>query len=126
MTKTELKLKLEAGVFLVDLFDFTYGQECLIYKADEFEVSNNIIYIPDVDLNEIDTETVLDDEEIENVLDHCYTGNDFMEECGGHKNLAEELFWFVDWQHPNVQDDLETYDEEEFEEKFGFSMDELS
>ena len=49
MTKAELKAKLEAGAFLVDLFDFTYGQECLIYKSNKFE-SDNIIYIPDVDL----------------------------------------------------------------------------
>lgn len=43
MTKAELKAKLEAGAFLVDLFDFTYGQECLIYKSNKFE-SDNIIY----------------------------------------------------------------------------------
>ena len=56
MTKNELKMKLGAGAFLVDLFDLTYGQECLIYKGN-FEISDQIIYIPDVDLNEIDTET---------------------------------------------------------------------
>ena len=57
MTKNELKMKLEAGAFLVDLFDFTYGQECLIYKGN-FETSDQIIYIPDVDLNEIDKYTL--------------------------------------------------------------------
>ena len=77
MTKAELKAKLEAGAFLVDLFDFTYGQECLIYKSNKFE-SDNIIYIPDVDLNDIDTESVLEDEEIEKVLHCCYTGTDFL------------------------------------------------
>lgn len=118
MTKNELKMKLEAGAFLIDLFDLTYGQECLIYKGN-FEISDQIIYIPDVDLNEIDTESVLDDEEIENVLDNCYTGNDFMTECNGHEDLARELFDFVDWQHPNIQDVLACYDEEEFKEKYG-------
>ena len=34
MTKNELKMKLEAGAFLIDLFDLTYGQECLIYKGE--------------------------------------------------------------------------------------------
>ena len=124
MTKNELKMKLEAGAFLVDLFDFTYGQECLIYKGN-FEISDQIIYIPDVDLNEIDTESVLEDEEIENVLDCCYTGNDFVAECSGHEDLAMELFNFVDWQHPNIQDVLDGYDDDEFEERYGFSMDEL-
>ena len=124
MTKNELKMKLESGAFLVDLFDFTYGQECLIYKGN-FEISDQIIYIPDVDLNEIDTESVLEDEEIENVLDCCYTGNDFVAECSGHEDLAMELFNFVDWQHPNIQDVLDGYDDDEFEERYGFSMEDL-
>ena len=124
MTKNELKMKLEAGAFLIDLFDLTYGQECLIYKGN-FEISDQIIYIPDVDMNEIDTESVLEDEEIENVLNNCYTGNDFMTECCGHEDLARELFDFVDWQHPNIQDLLDLYSDEEFEREHGFSMEEL-
>ena len=124
MTKNELKMKLEAGAFLIDLFDLTYGQECLIYKGN-FEISDQIIYIPDVDMNEIDTESVLEDEEIENVLINCYTGNDFMTECSGHEDLARELFDFVDWQHPNIQDLLDLYSDEEFEREHGFSMEEL-
>ena len=124
MTKNELKMKLEAGAFLIDLFDLTYGQECLIYKGN-FEISDQIIYIPDVDMNEIDTESVLEDEEIENVLNNCYTGNDFMTECSSHEDLARELFDFVDWQHPNIQDLLDLYSDEEFEREHGFSMEEL-
>ena len=72
MTKAELKAKLEAGAFLVE--------------------SDNIIYIPDVDLNDIDTESVLEDEEIEKVLHCCYTGTDFVKECSNHVDLAKELF----------------------------------
>lgn len=124
MTKKELKDKLLTGAFLIDLFEFSDGQECLIYKGD-FEVSNRIIYIPDVDLNEIDTESVLEDEEIENVINHCYTGNDFVLECNAHEDLARELFDFVDWQNPNIQDLLDGYDDEEFEERHCFSMDEF-
>lgn len=124
MTKKELKDKLMAGAFLVDLFNFTDGQECLIYKGN-FEVSDNIIYIPDIYLNGIKTGSVLSDEEIENVLDDCYTGNDFMTECNGHEDLARELFDFVDWQHPNIQDLLDGYNDEEFEREHGFPMEEL-
>ena len=124
MTKKEVKDKLVTGVFLVDLFDFSDGQDCLIYKGD-FEVSDQIIYIPDIDLNEIDTDSVLGDEEIENVISNCYTGNDFVMECNGHEDLARDLFGLVDWQHPNIQDLLEGYDDEEFEERYGFSMEEL-
>lgn len=124
MTKRELKEKLVAGAFLVDLFDFTDGQDCLIYKGS-FEISDQIIYIPDIDLNEINTESVLDDEEIENAINYCYTGNDFVLECSGHEDVARELFNFVDWQNPNIQDVLDTYYEDEFEKEYGFSMEEL-
>lgn len=124
MTKKELKNKLIKGLHLEIIFDFSDGQECLIYKG-KFEVSDEIIYIPDIDLNEIDIESVLDDEEIENVIRNCYTGNDFVAECNGHEDLAKELFGYVDWQHPNIQDVLDTYCEGEFEEKYGFSMEEL-
>lgn len=122
MNKTELRVKLEAGEELENIFEFIDGQNCLIYKTKHFEMSDNIIYIPDVDLNEIDTESVLEDEEIENVLNHCYTGNDFVDECNGHREVAKELFDFVDWQNPNIQDLLDGYDDEEFEERYGFSM----
>ena len=63
--------------------------------------------------------------EIENVLNNCYTGNDFMTECSGYEDLARELFDFVDWQHPNIQDLLDLYSDEEFEREHGFSMEEL-
>lgn len=124
MTKKDLKERLDAGAILVDLFDFTDGQECLIYKG-EFEVSDEIIYIPDIYSNEIETEKILEGEEIENVLHHCCTGNDFVIECNGHEDLAKELFNFVDWQHLNIRDVLDTYYEDEFEEKYGFLMEEL-
>ena len=106
------------------MFDFSDGQDCIIYKSD-FEITDDIIYIPDIDLNEINIDTKLNKEEIKNILNSCYTGNDFVEECNGYKDVAEELFEFVDWQHPNIMDMLETYGENEFEEKYGFSIEEL-
>lgn len=124
MTKKELRDKLNKGSHLEDLFDFSDGQECIIYKGN-FEVSDKIIYIPDIDLNQIDTECALSNEDIENVIHNCYTGNDFVKECSGHEDLARESFDFVDWQHPNLQDVLVAYDEDEFQEKYGFSMEAL-
>lgn len=41
------------------------------------------------------------------------------------QDIAEQLFLFVDWQHPNIQDFLEGYSEVEFLEDWGFSIDEL-
>ena len=95
MTVKELKKKLIKGYRLKDLFDFSDGQDCIIYKSD-FEITDDIIYIPDIDLNEINIDTKLNKEEIKNILNSCYTGNDFVEECNGYKDVAEELFEFVD------------------------------
>lgn len=125
MNKAELRAKLETGEKLENIFNFADGQDCLIYKADHFEVSDNIIYIPDIYLNDIDVNRTLHDEEICNVIHHCCTGKDFMEECSNHADLAEELFDFVDWQHPNIQDLLDGYNDEEFEREHGFPMEEL-
>ena len=69
MTKKALKDNLASGACLTELFNLTDGQDCMIYKG-KFEVSDQIIYIPDVDLNEIETDSVLDDEAIANVMNH--------------------------------------------------------
>lgn len=84
-----------------ELFDFKRGQECDIFKADCFAVGDQIIYIPDIYLNGIPLARALTDDEIEEVLFACYTGDDFLEECGGNRDAARELFWYCDWQHPS-------------------------
>lgn len=65
--------------------------------------------------------------EIKNVLDNCYTTEDFIEEAQGHANLAESLFNYVDWQHLDLDDLLEGYEDEqeEFYKKYGFLYSEL-
>ena len=55
---------------------------------------------------------ITDDEVIDEVVDSCYTGNDFIEECEGDVELAERLFWYCDWQHPSSEFP-EVEDEEE-------------
>ena len=74
-----------------------------IYKADAFSVSDEIIYIPDIWLNNLDTLNGEDDgiSYAQRVTDNCYTGKDFVDECGGDKELAERLFYYCDWQHPS-------------------------
>ena len=102
MTKAELRDYLKAGYAMDDAFDFGPGQECEIFKADSFKPGDEIIYIPDVHLNMIPMGTpITDDEVIEDVVNSCYTGNDFIEECGGDAELAGRLFWYCDWQHQN-------------------------
>lgn len=117
MTKSELKARLEAGKLLKDLLPFGPGQDCEIYKAESFTAGDEIVYIPDIYLNEIRIDRpITDPEELEEVLSNCYTGADFVNECGGNKEKAEALFWFCDWQHPSsAHDEGILDDEEEFE-----------
>ena len=96
MTKAELREKLLGGAVMDDLFAFRNGQDCEIFKATRFERSDDIIYIPD----------------LEEIVGCCYTGNDFVEECGGDVEKARHLFWYCDWQHPSsalpeIEDDEE-------------------
>ena len=129
MTKEYLRKELECGKALKDIFSFTDGQDCTIYKG-KFDLKNreDIIYIPDISLNDIDIETnLMTETEIENVLNNCYTTEDFLEEAQGHVNLAESLFNYVDWQHLDLYDLLEGYEDEqeEFLERYGFPYSEL-
>ena len=57
INKNELKARLKQGEHLEDIFNFTDGQECLIYKG-KFEKSDNIIYIPDIYLNELEHNSI--------------------------------------------------------------------
>lgn len=63
----------------------------MIYKG-EFEVSDNIIYIPDIYLNKLNLGVVATGENLNDILKNCYTGNDFLKECNGYKNIAKALF----------------------------------
>jgi hypothetical protein len=123
MNRYEVKEQLLQGKKLQELFDFTDGQECLIYKGN-FEKSDKIIYIPDIYLNDIPIDRKLEPEEIDEILHHFISGFNFIDECNGNEKLAKALFDFCDWQHPNTQDIKDGYDEEEFLEEFGISMDE--
>ena len=103
MTKDELRTRLQKGHILDDLFEFQEGQECWIYKAEKFIPGAEILYIPDTDLNGIPVaEHPHSYEEIEEILEQCYTGDDFLEECGGDAEMAKCLFQYVDWQHPSA------------------------
>lgn len=128
MTKLELRYILMGGKKLEDIFDFTNGQECLIYKGKFLPgiIGDDICYIPDIFLNEIPYNRPVSESEIEDIISECYTTNDFINECKGHESLAKDLFNYVDWQHPNIQDFLEGYDDEDqFFEEYGFSINEV-
>ena len=109
MTKEEVYSALRSGKPLKEIFQFSEGQDCMIFKADSFEISDNVIYIPDLDLNEIITDRPLTEEEIEKIP--MYTGKDFLLECNGKEDAARLLFSFCDWQHPCITDIVTELDE---------------
>lgn len=105
MTKDELKRWIvENEQMLEAILPLSDGQDCSIYKAMEFSINDEIIYIPDVWENHLDSLISGDDDEgisyAQRVVENCYTGKDFVDVCGGDVKLAERLFHYCDWQHP--------------------------
>jgi len=102
LTKQELESHLQQSHALNDLLAFGPGQDCEIFKAETFISDDTIIYIPDVALNKIPIARPAKDlKEIAEILSNCYTGQDFINECGGDAEKAERLFWYCNWQHPS-------------------------
>ena len=103
MTREYARSRLLAGQTVDELFPPIKGQECVIFRTDDFSTGDDVIYIPDYDLNGIPCEKDLsaDPEEINEVLGLMYTGKDFLDLCDGDEALAERLFWYCDWQHPS-------------------------
>lgn len=105
MTKEELRKNIVGNEQMLEaILPLSDGQDCLIYKAKEFSVNDEIIYIPDVWENNLDILCSGDDDDgisyAQRVVDNCYTGKDFVGICGGNVELAERLFHYCDWQHP--------------------------
>ena len=128
MKKNELKQHLLNGEILSDILEFMEGQDCVIYKAasnfDDIRYDGTIAYIPDVYLNDVEIDEPVDRSEIQHILNNCYTKQDFLDICNGNEHMARDLYYFVDWQHPNVDDLLEGIDEDEFFDYYGETFDE--
>lgn len=111
MTKEELKKELENSLTLdLAIGPFEIGQcGCTIYKGvgfddDPSKFPDHICYIPDMELNEISYQTPwLPKEEIENILECCYTFQDFIDLCHGDINKAKIVYNNCDWQHPSSE-----------------------
>lgn len=124
MTREEAKELLEQGKRIDEIFPLSEGQDCMIYKGewpDLPEASDEIIYIPDIDLNDLED----DDVPVSEKLGFLYTAKDFLSQTGGNVLAAKDLFNFVDWQNPNVQDLMDCTDDEEAKEIYGQSWEEM-
>ena len=123
MNKQEAKELLLSGKSIDEIFELSDGQECWIYKSEwpSDSSSDQIIYIPDIDLNEMDDGEISVDEK----LSHMYTAADFLDQTNGNLKAAECLFNFVDWQNPNIQDVMDCTDDDEAKELFGQTWEEM-
>ena len=117
--------QLKTGKTLSDLFKLQMVRN-VIYKGD-FAATDDIIYIPDIDLNEIPINIPLTKERLKDIEYDLYSGNDFINECKGNVKLAKELFDWCDWSHPSsaINDIVLGYEDDEFFEKFGIQIEEL-
>jgi hypothetical protein len=120
MTKLEAQKLLEQGKRVSEIFPLTPGQDCMIYKG-EWLNSPDIIYIPDIDLNELDAYYLSAEDKVGNM----YTAQDFINEAYGNVKAAEGLFNFCDWQHPNIQDLIDITTDEEAKELYGQTWEEM-
>lgn len=82
--------------------ELSSGQNCEIFKSDKAwnEMDDNdIIYIPDIMLNDLTEifEGCFSFYDIKQLIENIYTKADFINIAG---DKAEELFHYVDWQHP--------------------------
>jgi len=100
-TKTELKERLMRGEKLEDLLCLSDGQECQIFKYRKFIPGAYVMYVPDISLNHIPVDRPLEENEVEEVWEQCYDGQDFLDLCEGNSQRAKILFDYVDWQHPS-------------------------
>lgn len=109
MTKTELKMHLLAGGTLEQVLEFGPGEDCEIYKAQDFETGDKVLYIPDTVLNQVPVNTPITNEEaIDDTLAICYSGDDFLAAAQGNLELAKRLFFSCTWQHPtSCLDDMD-------------------
>lgn len=103
MKKSELEARLRNGEIMDDLFHFRLGQNCYMFKADigEAPEPDEIIYIPDVALNKISLDEPITEEDISDIVEYCYTWQDFLDNMEGDAEKAFCLFDYVDWQQPS-------------------------
>ena len=88
MKRNEAKKLLLEGKKIGEIFDLIPGQNCMIYKGkwpDDPEVSDEIIYIPDIDLNDLED----DDVPVSEKLGFLYTAKDFLNQTGGNVPAAQ-------------------------------------
>lgn len=132
MTKNDIKRKMiTEGSSFAKAFPFEKsGQECTIFKTEwPLDVAahlDDVIYVPDICLNDIDVySTDLTEDQINNVLSHSYTVADFLMEAHGNISLARCIFIDCDWENPDIHDVMDCTDDHEAMENFGGTWEDI-
>ena len=120
-TKDELYSLLKNGAILDALLEMSDGQECTIFKADYFPEEsdyNIVIYIPDLDMNDVIYDRKMTLQELANAYANFYTAQDIIDICEGDEKKAKKVFYNCDWQHPSTEfTEMEIFDEENEEDE---------
>ena len=122
----ELEEKLFSGLPLIEILPMINGQECLIYKGDWDDLEDDdIIYIKDT-CDYGDCREPFPAEEIPSVIEQCcYMKGEFLSACNGNERIAKDFLEWPDWETPDIDQYLESYDDDEFFEEFGVRKEHL-
>lgn len=101
MKKQEVKARLMNGEGLREIFPVLpytkeYGE---IVKAARFVAGDEVIYIPSLGWNPINY-FAENEEDAEDILCDCYTGDNYIELCNGNITLAKLLFSITNDRNP--------------------------
>lgn len=125
MTKKDVKAALKSGKSMYEAFELMKpellemeGQCCIIFKTETLpEEGDEIAYIADSGVLNVPLTRPLDECEIMDALNICYTVNDFLAAADGNVKLAQVIFDGVSWESPSTYRDF--MEEEDVDEARG-------
>ena len=132
MNKRELWKHLSAGEKLNGILPVVPGDDCLIMSVttDEFKQADpeDIVYMPDLKLNEILYDADLSNRPGErmHILEYCYTKQMFLDMCKGNTEMALSLFCLSNWQNPDLDDLADCTNNAEAKTFYGETWDEFN
>ena len=104
--KCQLIKLMKLGYTLSEIFPLTSSQICQIYKAPHFNPgarADVIVYIPDLTVYDLSVDKIYTkDEDLVDVVAHCFSSADFITECERTTVTPEDLFGYVNWQSPSA------------------------
>lgn len=113
MTKQDIHTLLRKGLAVKDILPLRPGQVCDIYKSHTFHISDEVVYMAELDKTRLYETEKLDTFDIEDVLSRCFTGKDFLRCTDNNKAHAAELFAFCSGETPDAAAGCIEYEKED-------------